>query len=37
MKIFFPNNHNSLDEQLASESLTEELSKAVIQNEVGAM
>jgi len=33
MKVFFANNHNNLEEQLASESMTEEFSKVVIQRE----
>jgi hypothetical protein len=33
MKVFFSNNHNSLEEQLASESLAEELSKVVVKQE----
>jgi len=33
MKVFFANNHNSLEEQLTSESLSEELCKVVLEKE----
>ena len=33
MKVFFANNHNSLEEQLAAESMTEEFSKIVLKKE----